>query len=181
MDHQAIAQLLGNYGEFIGSLAILVTLAYLSIQVRQVKKQQEVEDRQNREFAIRDYQMSFANSESLVQAVVGARDAVGEKPSGFVTELVNLGLPRTDAERVWSYHVAGIRISVNTYYTSGDKVQREANDWAMKINFSSGLGALFWEHYSKTAGTALGPFREHVRSLLHSEDVGRTTPDSHRL
>lgn len=35
MDHQAFAQLLGNYGEFVGAIAVVATLAYLTIQVRQ--------------------------------------------------------------------------------------------------------------------------------------------------
>jgi len=35
MDHQAFAQLLGNYGEFFGSIAVLITLVYLTIQIRQ--------------------------------------------------------------------------------------------------------------------------------------------------
>ncbi len=35
MDHQAFAQLLGNYGEFIGSIAVLATLIYLALQIRQ--------------------------------------------------------------------------------------------------------------------------------------------------
>ena len=35
MDHQAFAQILGNYGEFIGAIAVVVTLAYLAVQVRQ--------------------------------------------------------------------------------------------------------------------------------------------------
>ena len=34
MDHQAIAQLMGNYGEFIGAIAVVGTLFYLAIQVR---------------------------------------------------------------------------------------------------------------------------------------------------
>ena len=38
MEHQALAQLLGNYGEFVSSIAVLVTLAYLAIQVRQNTK-----------------------------------------------------------------------------------------------------------------------------------------------
>lgn len=38
MDHQALAQLLGNYGEFIGSIAVLVTLVYLAAQVRNSNK-----------------------------------------------------------------------------------------------------------------------------------------------
>ena len=32
MNHQTFAQLLGNYGEFFGAIAVLVTLAYLIIQ-----------------------------------------------------------------------------------------------------------------------------------------------------
>ena len=39
MDHQALAQLLGNYGEFVGSLAVIATLVYLAIQVRQNTEQ----------------------------------------------------------------------------------------------------------------------------------------------
>jgi hypothetical protein len=35
MDHQAFAQLLGNYGEFAGAIGVIATLIYLSIQVRQ--------------------------------------------------------------------------------------------------------------------------------------------------
>ena len=34
MDHQAFAQLLGNYGEFIGAIAVFGTLIYLATQVR---------------------------------------------------------------------------------------------------------------------------------------------------
>jgi len=34
MDHQAFAQLLGNYGEFLGAVAVVVTLVYLSVQIR---------------------------------------------------------------------------------------------------------------------------------------------------
>jgi hypothetical protein len=37
MDHQAFAQLLGNYGEFVGAIAVVATLAYLAVQVRQSK------------------------------------------------------------------------------------------------------------------------------------------------
>jgi len=35
MDHQAFAQLLGNYGEFFGAIAVVVTLLYLTGQLRQ--------------------------------------------------------------------------------------------------------------------------------------------------
>ena len=35
MDHQSFAQLLGNYGEFFGAIAVVVTLVYLAGQLRQ--------------------------------------------------------------------------------------------------------------------------------------------------
>jgi hypothetical protein len=35
MDHQGLAQLLANYGQFIGAISVVVTLVYLAIQVRQ--------------------------------------------------------------------------------------------------------------------------------------------------
>jgi len=41
MDQQAFAQLLGNYGEFFGAVAVVVTLVYLSIQVRHGKEATE--------------------------------------------------------------------------------------------------------------------------------------------
>ena len=37
MDHVTFAQLLGNYGEFVGSLGVVATLFYLAIQVRQTR------------------------------------------------------------------------------------------------------------------------------------------------
>ncbi len=35
MEHQAFAQMLGNYEEFIGAIGVVVTLGYLAIQIRQ--------------------------------------------------------------------------------------------------------------------------------------------------
>ena len=34
MDHHGFAQLLGNYGEFFGAIAVVVTLGYLAVQIR---------------------------------------------------------------------------------------------------------------------------------------------------
>jgi hypothetical protein len=41
MDHLTLAQLLGSYGEFFGSIAVFATLAYLAIQVRHSKEATE--------------------------------------------------------------------------------------------------------------------------------------------
>jgi len=39
MDHQVFAELLGNYGEFIGAIAVVVTLGYLAVQVKSSTRQ----------------------------------------------------------------------------------------------------------------------------------------------
>jgi len=39
MDHEAFAQLLGNYGEFLGSVAVIVTLMYLAVQLRTARSE----------------------------------------------------------------------------------------------------------------------------------------------
>ena len=46
MDHQTFAELLGNYGEFIGAIAVVVTLVYLSIQVKHSKDATEFNSKQ---------------------------------------------------------------------------------------------------------------------------------------
>jgi len=46
MDHQAIAQILGNYGEFVGAIGVVVTLGYLSVQIRQNTKTGRAQARQ---------------------------------------------------------------------------------------------------------------------------------------
>jgi hypothetical protein len=45
MDHQAFAQLLGNYGEFLGAIAVVVTLVYLAAQIRQNTKSAQAASR----------------------------------------------------------------------------------------------------------------------------------------
>jgi len=43
MDHQALAQLLGNYGEFFGAIAVVLTLGYLTVQLRQSNRLAQAE------------------------------------------------------------------------------------------------------------------------------------------
>ena len=48
MDHQTLAPLLGSYGEFISSIAVLVTLIVLVIQVRNTRA--EISTQMSRDF-----------------------------------------------------------------------------------------------------------------------------------
>lgn len=58
MDHQAFAQMLGNYGEFLGSIAVLGTLIYLAVQIRHSKELLE----KNQIISLSQVQQARANS-----------------------------------------------------------------------------------------------------------------------
>ncbi len=71
MDHQAVSQLLGNYGEFVGAIGVVVTLAFLTIQVRHSRRaledsmaQRETESVNQFSQSISEWSMSvFGDSE----------------------------------------------------------------------------------------------------------------------
>ena len=75
MEHQAFAQLLGSYGEFIGSIAVLVTLGYLAIQVRQNTR---AEENSALDMSLRNLmavrQSTFEDAEMSALAYKGLRD-----------------------------------------------------------------------------------------------------------
>ena len=59
-----ISELLGNFGEFFGSIAVFITLIYLAIQVRQSKQATEANTRiaqQNHEIALAQNHVSRAS------------------------------------------------------------------------------------------------------------------------
>ena len=165
MDLQATAQLLGNLGEFIGSIAILVTLIYLAVQIRQSRDQQISATRQQREESLRDQQMRLAGDGELTGVLCKARDAFGDEIRPFVRGLVERGLTRVEAERVFSYFVAVARIQASTFYATIDNAQQQQSDAVTRRVFKSGVGA-FWQCYAESLSEGLGPFKSHVDRLL---------------
>jgi hypothetical protein len=76
MDHQALAQLLGNYGEFVGAIAVVITLAYLATQIRQNTRSNYVvrgDLARGRLFAINE---SVMHHQELAELVSQSRDPV---------------------------------------------------------------------------------------------------------
>lgn len=55
MDHQAFAQLLGNYGEFVGAVAVVITLFYLAVQIRHSSQVMEQNIRQMEVMALNQH------------------------------------------------------------------------------------------------------------------------------
>ncbi len=60
MDHQTFAQLLGSYGEFVGAIAVVVTLAYLAVQIRHSKEATEANTRTIRANAAKEVYVGWS-------------------------------------------------------------------------------------------------------------------------
>jgi hypothetical protein len=60
MDLQVTAQLLGNFGEFVGAIAVVVTLAYLAVQVRHSKEATEANTRTIRANAAKEVYVGWS-------------------------------------------------------------------------------------------------------------------------
>ena len=74
MDHQTFAQLLGNYGEFFGSIAVVATLAYLARQVQQSSQLSRMQlNTGGLESFSRFRQMQNENPEVVVKMESGAQ------------------------------------------------------------------------------------------------------------
>ncbi len=75
MDHQAFAQLLANYGEFVGAIAVVITLVYLAIQIKQSSKIQKAQTHQ---------QIAHFRGQSIAAFIENKelRDAVAKAWSG---------------------------------------------------------------------------------------------------
>ena len=65
MDHQAFAQLLGNYGEFIGAIVIVVTVAYLALQVRYAKQATIDQNILSRARGVQEHMLAVSQNEQL--------------------------------------------------------------------------------------------------------------------
>jgi hypothetical protein len=74
MDHLTFAQLLGNYGEFVGALAVVATLAYLALQIRRNTRSNYVsrgDTARQRLFAINE---NVANNKDLADLISQCRN-----------------------------------------------------------------------------------------------------------
>jgi len=79
MDHQTFAQLLGNYGEFVGAIAVVVTLGYLAVQVKHSKNSMDENTRvlqENRQLTRAEALDQFGRRwDSAVNNAMGSREA----------------------------------------------------------------------------------------------------------
>jgi hypothetical protein len=83
---------LGSLGEFISSIAVLVTLVYLAIQVRHARAESARSALVDRGQAIREVMAMVVSDESLARGMMSATRTVGATYAPPLPDLLDAGL-----------------------------------------------------------------------------------------
>ena len=118
MDHQAFAQLLGSYGEFVGSFAVLATLIYVALQVRHSRDLLE----ENRRIALSQVHQSRmdarmgihkAATEEAISTILAKLNVVG--PAEIEIEQIDL-LDKSEKVKLAHWVQQNFLLIDNNYY-----------------------------------------------------------------
>ena len=139
---------IGAIGEIIGALAVLVTLIYLAVQVRQAKHQLDLNSAQARAIHLRDLLMPIATDPSLASIMLKA----GHPPYG------DFGLNSEEAHRFGAWCHAWMQIEQGNHYL----LPEGAHDDLLKVWLLLPAYAEFWE---KNKGIYDKEFVERMEKL----------------
>ena len=98
---------IGAIGQMLGSVAVLVTLGYLAIQVRHARAEMRRSISQTRAEGGRELLMNFANSEQLCNLYTKVGAAIGRSPNPVIGALMaRAGLTQSEAMQLLLDHEA---------------------------------------------------------------------------
>lgn len=171
MDIQGVAELLGNFGEFIGAIAVVVTLIYLAAQVRQSRESMD------------------ANTTALEENRRLTRNQILQELSRRTEECRYRATENTEATSIF--------VRGNTDPDSLNEVEREmfvsrispffmvhmmfhamVQEEFLEPQYLDFVDADFKEKWGTTKGARqvweeyqhLFPHREHINALLHDSE-----------
>jgi len=142
----------GAIGQVLGSVAVLVTLGYLAVQVRHSRTALLGSITLTQAAMILDQSMAGASDEGLVHLIVKAETAFGGVNHPFVDEMVKrAGLTVEEARRVYGYQAAWwqIRSESIRYMKELPDSDQEGFDARMRLIFRAGSLDRFWYETNK--------------------------------
>ena len=108
MEHQALAELIGNWGEFLGSIGVLATLIYLSLQVGQAKKSTRAQIVQSATEQLNAINRLLASDPTWAAIISNAELSLDELSTEERTRFSFLELALVNAwENLYFHHVDG--------------------------------------------------------------------------
>jgi hypothetical protein len=171
MDHQTFAQLLGNYGEFVGAIAVVATLFYLALQVRHSKEATEA----HTQALEADRKIALANMyhARAAEAAAGMRMLAESQVAQITIKHEESGLESLDSEervRLFAYHMNTFNRLDAAFY---------AYEQGLLPEFQSNLDVILRTYKEAWLNLSIPPegcresFRTYVERVW-SEDMGTT-------
>jgi hypothetical protein len=154
-------------GQMLGSIAVVVTLGYLSVQVRHARTDLRRSLSQGRSEAIRGLLLTRATDERLMRINTQADNAFGSERPLFAAELAQrAGLTADEASAIlceqgafWNY-----RLQVIPYAQELSGSDRAAFDAATRIAYGQpGVSRFFYETFAKPSA--------HPDAIRYIEDL----------
>jgi len=165
---------LGAVGEFLGSIAVLVTLIYVAIQVREARREGASTALQQRSNQVLSVYGGATTSDSLAEALELAYSHYDDRGLGALAIKQFLqdeaGLEPKQALQVGLYYGLIWNIYVTNHVVS-DPSQRVFNDSVIVAHLRSALGRRTWGAMREVA---MGEFAQHVDDLIQKHGLSDT-------
>lgn len=161
---------LGSLGELIGSVAVLVTLIYLAIQVRLVRSESARSALVDRGQAVREIMSMMVTDDTLARGMVNASQAVGGSYAPPLPKLLEAGLTDLEAFKVQVHYTCMFHLYMIEYSTMAND-RAVMLDAGIAVNIAHGAGRLVWdEHYAEVFRKLAPEFADHVSAVIAAYD-----------
>ena len=156
---------LGALGEFIASMVVLVTLVYLTAQVKQTKELSQHAALESRNTNMRELQLALAVSDHLAPIQAQARQAFAVEESRLAAALIERGLTLEQAIRFEAYQIAVIRNHQTQFRTYVPEPERKIISANVRRQYEHPLGRVIWSSF-REIGSLSPDFVAYVDGLL---------------
>ncbi len=137
---------LGNLGEFFGSIAVLITLIYLTIQVRYARMDSRAALLQHRNDSARDLWLCVASNERLARLMVKGQQTLGQPLQPGVRRLMDEAeLTADEAFSASSLAMAQFFHRQTLYRSDLTEDERRTLDAQLRRMFARGVYGLWFE------------------------------------
>jgi hypothetical protein len=143
---------LGSLGEFISSIAVLITLVYLAVQVRHLREERKAAaaaEMEFRERAFSEKNYAIATSPSLAEAWTKATLAFSAENDSFSKELMDNGLSEVEAMQIMRVLSSDLTMFMVQHDLLLSDEQRSFHDRQLYRTYSKGIGAAHWKNWKE--------------------------------
>lgn len=159
---------IGAIGELLSAVAVLVTLLYLAVQIRNARKEMQQSVLQYRDQAVQTLMLEQVRSPILASAFAKAADTFG---ANQITSAIRdaADLTQEQAQAFVSYYIAWWFYRAETIRNIGELTPSQLEDFDLNIfnNYSRGLGKIWFEIWKDTRSPG-DPTLKHCIEVLET-------------